>query len=163
MAARMMTRSSALTSAAFALASLGLAACAPADDAAPAVAQSTTAAFGNSVCASRQGGALVTIAVSEDHPETFTAWVTNPDFIAEAKRLLADNERGTPNFKFIDGTDCDDQWSFHVDPADAEFPWGTIEICDAMPSYVDQNKGEWIEKNLRWCPWGSRVLEVVEQ
>ena len=44
-----------------------------------------------------------------------------------------------------------------------EARFGPIEICDAMPSYVNQNKAEWIAKDLRWCPWGSRVLDVVEQ
>jgi len=114
-------------------------------------------------CASRTGGALVTVEVGHENPEQFTAWITNPDFIAEANRLLADGERGTPNFKFVDGTDCDSQWAFHVDAADAEFPWGTIEVCDAMPSYVNQNRSYWIEKNLRWCPWGSRVVSVEQK
>ena len=154
MAARMMIRT-------LALASLALAACA--DTAVTdGVVQDITAPLA-ATCSTRTGGALVTISVSEDHPETFTAWVTNADFIAEAKRLLQEGERGTPNFKFVDGSDCDAQWSFHVDASDAEFPWGTIEVCDAMPSYVNQNKSEWISKNLRWCPWGSRVLDVVEQ
>jgi hypothetical protein len=111
-------------------------------------------------CASRTGGALVTIEVGGS--ETFTAWITNRDFIAEAKRLLADDERGTPNFKFVDGTDCDPQYSFHVDPADADFPWGTIELCDGLASHVEDHKSEFA-RIQRWCPWGSRVLSVREQ
>jgi hypothetical protein len=161
MGARMKTR---LGSTIIASLSLSLAACAADASLAVAVAQDTsTTGIVDDACSARTGGALVTIAVAEDAPEQFTAWITNADFIAEAKRLLADDERGTPNFKFVDGPDCDLQYSFHVDAVDAEFPWGATEVCDAMPSYVNQNKAEWIAKNLRWCPWGSRVVSVVEQ
>jgi hypothetical protein len=148
--------------------SLSLAACATSDDGVDGnedgVIQNTeTPAFAGS-CSARRGGALVTISVGgEESPEKFTAWVTNIDFIAEAKRLLADNDRGTPNFKMLLGSDCDAQWDFHVDPVDAEFPWGTIELCDGLPSYVNQHKEEWERTVVRWCPWGSRVLSVVEQ
>jgi hypothetical protein len=144
---------------------LSLAACAGEDPSSEAAfAQSGAVAQD---CAERTGGAYVTFEVGgEGNPdgELFTGWFTDPTFIADAKWHLENNERGTPNMAFVDGGDCaDDKWSFHVDPKDAQVAWGSIEVCDAMPSYVNDNRDEWITKELRWCPWGVRFVSVDEK
>jgi len=114
-------------------------------------------------CASRKGGAMVTIENADRAAERYTTWVTTPAFIDEAKRLLAAGERRVPSFKVLDGTECDGKWSFHLDPVDASFADFTIEICDAVPSYIQANKADWLSKNLRWCPWSAKVVSVDDR
>jgi hypothetical protein len=116
-------------------------------------------------CATRQGGAMVTIEVADTASERYTTWVSASDgeFIDEAKRLVAAGEKRVPTFKVLDGTDCDASWGFHLDAVDASFADFTTEVCDALPSYLNQNKAEWLQKNLRWCPWGARVVSVDDR
>jgi hypothetical protein len=116
-------------------------------------------------CAARKGGAMVTIETADTASERVTTWVSAADatFIDEAKRLVAAGEKRVPTFKVLDGTDCDGRWSFHLDPVDAAFADFTIEVCDALPSYLQQNKSEWLAKDLRWCPWGGRVISVDDR
>jgi hypothetical protein len=116
-------------------------------------------------CATRRGGAFVTIEVADTASERVSTWVSAADasFIDEAKRLVAAGERRVPTFKVEDGTDCDGRWSFHLDAIDAAFADFTTEVCDGLPSYLQQNKAEWMAKDLRWCPWGARVISVDDR
>jgi len=112
-------------------------------------------------CADRTGGALVTIEVGNTASEQFRAWVTKPSFIAEAHRLQTSGETRNPTFTVVDGTGCDARWTFSVDAAEAEFAEVNTEVCDALPSDVEDHKAAWIGKT--WCPWGSRVVSVEDR
>jgi len=35
-----------------------------------------------------------------------------------------------------------------------------IELCDALPSYVEENVDEFVEKVGRYCPWAAKVVEL---
>ena len=113
------------------------------------------------LCEDRTGGALVEFEIVE---ETFRVWIENAAFIAEAERLLDAGEPRVPNFQtLVDGTDCDPQWSWHADPNDVEFADVTIELCDAVPSYIEENKADWLDQVGQWCPWSARVTAVTER
>jgi hypothetical protein len=113
------------------------------------------------LCEDRTGGALVEFEIVE---ETFRVWIENAAFIAEAERLLDAGETRVPNFQtLIDGSDCDPQWSWHVDPNDVEFADFTIELCDAVPSYIEENKADWFDQVGQWCPWSARVTAVTQR
>ena len=109
-------------------------------------------------CAGRTGGALVTIEVGNRNPEQFRAWVTKRSFITEAKRLLASGATRNALFKVVDGAGCDARFTFSVSPGNPGFSDITTEVCDALPSDVDDHKSAWIGK--QWCPWGVRVIAV---
>jgi hypothetical protein len=112
-------------------------------------------------CAARTGGAVIEFEIVDD---TFSIWVENADFIAEARRLLSAGETRVPVFgTLIDGTDCDEQWSWHADPNDVEFADFTIELCDGVPSYIEENKQEWFDSVGAWCPWSAVVTAVDER
>ena len=34
----------------------------------------------------------------------------------------------------------------------------TTEVCDARPSYVDENVGEFVNNVGRYCPWSARLV-----
>merc|ERR1719245_509569 len=67
--------------------------------------------------------------------------------------------------KVMLGTDCDKQWSWHVDPADTG-GWVDLatEVCDASPQYIEENGKAWTNSPGRWCPWSvSDVLAVEDR
>jgi hypothetical protein len=126
-------------------------------------------------CATRTGGAFVTIEVAADAEERATVWVTDETFIVEAEgrvALRAENERRAaaglellpvvarvPLFEILAGRDCDG-WKFHVDPADVMWDDTSIEIYDALPSYVHDNLREFLRPELKWSPWRTEVVSV---
>ena len=114
-------------------------------------------------CSVRRGGAMVTIENVNEESERFTAWITDDVFIDEAKRLLAKGEQRVPTFKVLDHKDCDGRWDFHLDPARASWNDFTIEVCDAVPSYIQNNREAWLASNVGWCPWGARVIDVDDR
>lgn len=114
----------------------------------------------DAACIDRHGGTLITIL---NNDQTFTFWSTSADFIDEAKELLASGKGHNAMFsKFVNGRDCDDQWTFHVDPVEMSWPQMTIELCDGRPSDIEGNKPYWYDTVTRWCPWGVKVTAVVE-
>ena len=116
---------------------------------------------GGELCADRTGGALVDFEIVE---ETLRVWIENTAFITEAERLLAAGETRVPVFDtLVDGTDCDPQWSWHPDPVEVDFADFTIEICDAVPSYIEENEAEWFDSVGSYCPWSARVTAVTAQ
>jgi hypothetical protein len=46
-------------------------------------------------------------------------------------------------------------WSYTMGPRSIVLGEVFIEVCDAAPSYVEENQDEW--RGQRWCPWSSYV------
>jgi len=113
-------------------------------------------------CATRTGGAFVTFAVcapaGASQGSSVKIWSTRPAFIAEAETLLATGDPAVPVFGIRSGTDCDGQWSWHVDPATPAFASFTVEVCDACPGYVEAHQADFA--SIGWCPWTARVVAV---
>jgi hypothetical protein len=96
--------------------------------------------------------------------ETLRVWIENSAFVTEAERLLASAESRVPVFNtLVDGRDCDPQWSWHPDPSDVEFADFTIELCDGIPSYIEENKAEWFDTVGSYCPWSATVTAVTRR
>ena len=120
-----------------------------------------TSGNGGELCADRTGGALVDFTIVE---ETLRVWIESPAFVTEAERLLASGESRIPVFEdLLDGSDCDSQWSWHPNPVDVDFADFTIEICDGIPSYIEENKTEWLGSVDAYCPWSATVSAVTRR
>ena len=116
---------------------------------------------GGQLCADRTGGAFVDFEIAGD---TLRVWIENEAFVTEAERLLDANETRVPVFDtLVDGQGCDPQWSWHPDPSDVDFADFTIELCDGTPSYIEENKAEWLDTVGSYCPWSARVTAVTER
>lgn len=73
---------------------------------------------------------------------------------------MAAKKPATIVFKtLLDGSDCDSRWTFHVDPAQMDWPQLTTEVCDGRPSDVDGDKKHWVNDVKRLCPWSSRPYQ----
>ncbi len=90
--------------------------------------------------------------------EQFKALLTQPDDIAVARRLLlGEDAPGIPNGRVIRETGVNDGWSWSLDPDDIEFAELTIEVCDGLPSHVEDGT----VTSDRYCPWSALVVEIV--
>jgi hypothetical protein len=35
-----------------------------------------------------------------------------------------------------------------------------IEVCDGLPSYVEENVDEFVDRVGRYCPWAAQLVEL---
>lgn len=90
--------------------------------------------------------------------ETFKVRLTDPVDIAIARDLAAGKAAPKiPNGKIVRGpADVNEGYSWHLDPTDIEFAEVTTEVCDGLPSYVEDGSltGD------RFCPWSAEVVSI---
>jgi hypothetical protein len=108
-----------------------------------------------------KGGALATFEVEV---ERFRVWTTNPQTIHDLHEL----QRGTstaniPNGRILRGSGRarhNAPYHWHLDPQDITMAEVAIELCDALPSNVEENVEEFVERVGRYCPWAARLVEL---
>ena len=47
-------------------------------------------------------------------------------------------------------------WSWHIDPSTLEFADQTIEVCDGLPSYVEDGT----VTSDYYCPWSAKIVSI---
>ncbi len=97
--------------------------------------------------------------------ERFIIRLTRPDQILRARQLLASRENKVVRGTLRDGNGGynrdpvrGQQYSWHLDPQTIEFFDVALEVCDGLPSYVEEEKAYWLELGY-YCPWAA----VIEQ
>jgi hypothetical protein len=103
-------------------------------------------------------GVVVTFRVGE---EEYRILLTDPADIEIARRLLAGEEAPSiPNGVIVRGDDggVNTGYSWHIDPESVEFAEMTIEVCDGLPSFVEDGTltGD------QFCPWAAEVIAIDE-
>ncbi len=97
---------------------------------------------------------VVTFEVVE---ERFKALLTEPADIDTARRLLAGEDvPSIPNGRVVRETGVNVGFSWSLDPNDIEFAEVTVEVCDGLPSDVENG----VVTGDRYCPWSAVVLAV---
>ncbi len=102
-------------------------------------------------------GVIVTFRVAD--AEEYRILLTDPEDIAAAERLLAGEEAPSiPSGVIVRGGDggVNSGYSWHIDPDSVEFAEMTIEVCDGLPSYVEDGS----LSGDRFCPWSAEVIEI---
>src|SRR3712207_3361494 len=81
-------------------------------------------------------GVIVTFDVEG---EEYRILLTDPDDIAVAEDLLAGEEAPSiPNGLIVRGdAGVNEGWSWSIDPDSVEFADMTIEVCDGLPSHIE--------------------------
>jgi hypothetical protein len=92
--------------------------------------------------------------------EQYRILLTDPADIAIAQRLLAgdDTAPSIPNGLIVrDDPSVNDGWSWSIDPDSLEFADMTTEVCDGLPSYVEDGSltGDY------FCPWSAEIVALV--
>lgn len=107
---------------------------------------------------STSASTVVTFQVGD---EQYRIQLTDPADIGIARQLLAGEEApGIPNGLIVRGDDggVNTGYSWHIDPASLEFADVTTEVCDGLPSYVENGTltGDY------FCPWTAKVIAISE-
>src|SRR5215212_9514731 len=110
-----------------------------------------------------RGGALATFEVGG---ERFRVWTTNPKTIHDLHEL----QQGTSTANIPDGrilygpgrAKHNAPYHWHLDPQDITMAEVAIEVCDGLPSYVEENVDEFVEGVGRYCPWAARLVELQD-
>lgn len=107
-------------------------------------------------CVSGPEPTVVTFEVAGG--EQFKVELATPELVAHAKSLLAgESLAAIPNGVVVrDDSGVNEPWSWHIDPSTLEFANVTIEVCDGIPQYVEDE----IVTSDRFCPWSARVVAV---
>jgi hypothetical protein len=100
-------------------------------------------------------GAIVTFQVVD---EQFRMLVTDPEQIEHVRELLEGKEEGMiPNAVIVRGeTGVNEGWSWSLDPGTLEFADMTMEVCDGLPSHIEDGTLQ----TERYCPWAAEVVDV---
>jgi hypothetical protein len=110
-------------------------------------------------------------ATGPDDAATFVIAVENEQFrvriedqaaIAEARSLITSGLSKNISGDILRGNGgINSGYSWHLKPASVEFADLTIELCDGMPSYVEENVDYYVDTVKRYCPWGAKVVSEV--
>lgn len=103
-------------------------------------------------------GVIVTFEVAGS--EHYKIQITDPGNIAIARDLLAGNEGPKiPNGIVVRGdAGVNEGYSWHIDPDSLEFADMTTEVCDGLPSDVENG----IITSEYYCPWAAEVIAIEE-
>jgi hypothetical protein len=110
---------------------------------------------------------MVTVTFEFVHPpdaSTFRASASDARVIARVRAELAKpfKQRSLHiNGKISAGTGDNAPWSWHFDQDKWDVVETSIELCDARPSYVEENLEQWLKDVGRFCPWQSRVSKEL--
>lgn len=102
------------------------------------------------------GPTVVTFEVAGE--ETYKIELVTPEQIEHVKALLAGSEEGQiPLGTVVRGDPgVNAPWSWHIDPATLEFADATIELCDGLPSFVEEE----IVTSPDYCPWSAVAIKL---
>ena len=103
-------------------------------------------------------GIIVTFLVAGK--EEYKIQLIDPTDIAIAEQLLAGEAApGIPNGVVVYGDPgVNEGYSWHIDPETVEFADFTTEVCDGLPSDVEQK----IITSDYYCPWAAEVIAIDE-
>lgn len=131
----------------------------PSASAAPSVPASVTPSATATPAASQGGGEGVVVTFRVADSEEYRVLLTDAADIAIAEQLLAGEEAPRiPNGRIVRDGDggVNTGYSWHIDPGSVEFAEVTIEVCDGLPSYVEEGSltGD------QFCPWSAEVIDI---
>ncbi|MCX8071036.1 MAG: hypothetical protein N3C12_01105 [Candidatus Binatia bacterium] len=108
-----------------------------------------------------EAGGIYEVQVCGD--ERFRVHIQDSETLELAERILAGKEQP----KIVTGElrcghgNFNGPWSWHLDPATVGFADIAIELCDACPSFVEEELDYWLHTVARYCPWTAEIVRRV--
>ncbi len=107
-------------------------------------------------------GQLFTLGFRYHEDAEFTVFVaTHPEveqMTAEAQKPFDEKTLITSGIVRKRRAHINPDWNFSMGSRSIALGEVFIEVCDASPYYVQENRRDWLGE--RWCPWGSYVKRV---
>jgi hypothetical protein len=97
--------------------------------------------------------AIVTFAVGS---ESFRVRLTTAEQVRAAEAARAGGPAKIPTGRIVAGADVNTGYSWHLE--DVTFAEATIELCDGLPSHVEQAGVSF--GGGRYCPWSAQILGI---
>jgi len=90
--------------------------------------------------------------------ETYKIELATPELIGHAEALLAGEDVAAIPLGTVvrDDPGPNGPWSWHIDPETLEFADQTIEVCDGLPSYVEDRT----VTSEQFCPWSAEIVAI---
>ena len=90
--------------------------------------------------------------------EQYKIELATPELVAHAEALLAGEDVASiPLGRVVrDDPGVNAPWSWHIDPATLEFADMTIEVCDGLPSFVEDET----VTSPDYCPWSAEIVSI---
>jgi hypothetical protein len=108
-----------------------------------------------------RGGVVATFDV---HGELFRVWVTNSEAIDQLFALQQGRSTASiPIGRLLRGPGRaahNAPWRWHFDPEQFALADFTIELCDARPSYVQENLNYFVKTVRTYCPWEAILVDL---
>ncbi|MBX3100234.1 MAG: hypothetical protein KF761_11725 [Salinibacterium sp.] len=107
-------------------------------------------------CTAQTGPTVVTFKIAGQ--ETYRIELITPEQIQHVKDLMAGGETGRIPIGTVvrDDPSVNAPWSWHIDPTTLEFADQTIEVCDGLPSYVEDGT----VTSDSYCPWSAVPIKL---
>jgi hypothetical protein len=107
------------------------------------------------------GGILVTFDVVG---EKYKVFITNEITIEDIYALQrGESQARIPSGLIREGKVWyNEPWSWHIDSDDIHMAESTIEICDGLPSHLENNLIYWLNTVKRFCPWGAKIVDIED-
>ena len=117
------------------------------------------AAVLSSLVPASTGPTVVTFEVAGYADETYKIELATPELIEHVKQILAGEDVALiPNGLVVrDDPGVNAPWSWHIDPASLDFADVTTEVCDGLPSYVEDGT----VTSPYFCPWSTKVIDLT--
>jgi hypothetical protein len=105
------------------------------------------------------GPTVVTFEVAGYPDETYKIELATPELIQHVKQLMAGEEVARiPNGLVVrDDPGVNAPWSWHIDPSSLAFADVTTEVCDGLPSFVENDE----VTSPYFCPWETRIVDLT--
>lgn len=91
--------------------------------------------------------------------EEYSVELATDELVDHAIELMNGGEQGRiPNGLIVRDGDggVNSPWTWHIDPESLEFSDFTTEVCDGLPSYVEDGT----LTSDRFCPWMAEVVGI---
>lgn len=90
--------------------------------------------------------------------EEYRIELATPELVEHAEALLAGEDVASiPVGRVVrDDPGPNAPWSWHIDPTTLEFAEVTIEVCDGLPSYVEDGT----VTSPDYCPWSAEIVSI---
>ena len=91
--------------------------------------------------------------------EQFVMRITHSDSIRFAMENLQGKNSMHPSGRIAIGNAGFNQpWNWHFIPESVRMVEASIEVCDAIPSYVDNHLNDFLA--VGYCPWSAKIIRV---